>query len=133
LFAFGGLKLNVTAFICAFLALALCSAPLTVKAADERCAATSDGRVACPEPDSKCVTDRKGEIICSTPGGGIEVNQYGEAACGPGYCTKDQRGDIFCSSAQRGAASTDRYGNAACSVSCVAGKPQACIKLKPSK
>jgi hypothetical protein len=127
------IEVKVTTFLSTSLAFALCLATLTAIANDQRCATTRDGRVVCPEPDSMCVNDRQGEVICSTPGGGIEFDLFGEPACGPGYCTKNQRGNIFCSSAPRGAASTDRYGNAECSVSCVPGKPEACIKLTPSK
>jgi hypothetical protein len=129
----GGLKLKVATLLSASLALVLCLATLTVIATDDGCTTTRDGRVVCPKPDSRCVTDDQGEVICSTPGGGIEFDRYGVPVCGPGYCTRDQRGELFCSSVPRGAAATDRSGNAACSVSCVPATPQACIKLRSSK
>jgi hypothetical protein len=113
-------------------ALALLSAAPCARAADETCTPTRDGRLVCPAPDTKCVADRTGEVICSSPGGGIEFDRYGEPVCGPGYCTKDLRGDLFCSKLQRGAASVDRYGNAACAGSCVPARAQACTNLKRS-
>jgi hypothetical protein len=102
-------------------------------AADTGCTMSRDGRTVCPAPDSTCLTNRNGDVVCSTPGGGIDIDRYGDPVCGPGYCTKDVRGDFFCSSSPRGAASNDRYGNAACAESCVAAKAQACIKPVPAR
>lgn len=133
LFVFGGLKLKITTFLFAALALGLCLPTLTVKATNRGCATTHDGRVVCPEPDSRCVTNDQGEVICSTPGGGIEFDLYRVPVCGPGYCARNQHGELFCSSVPRGAAATDRSGNVTCSVSCVPAKPEACIKPMPSK
>jgi hypothetical protein len=101
-------------------------------AADEACTPTRDGRLVCPAPESRCVTDRAGEVVCSTPRGGIEVDRYGVPVCGAGYCTKDLRGDVFCSNAPGGAASTDRYGAAACFGSCMPASAQACVKPRPA-
>jgi hypothetical protein len=53
---------------------------------------------------------------------------YGELLCGPGYCVRDQRGEVFCSSQPRGAAMVDQTGNAVCSVSCVPGTKEACVR-----
>jgi hypothetical protein len=100
--------------------------------ADGGCIPARDGRLVCPQPDSACMSDPDGNVLCSTPGGGIEFDRYGKPACGPGYCTKDQRGDIFCSSAPRGAAATDQNGNAVCAGSCVRAKIEACVRPKPS-
>ena len=94
------------------------------------CVTARDGRLVCPEPDARCVINRHGDILCSTPGGGIVFDRYGEPVCGPGYCATDRRGDVFCSSASRGAAAVDRFGNAACSVGCVPAKAQTCAKPK---
>jgi hypothetical protein len=97
------------------------------------CVTTRDGSTVCPKPDSQCKVNRYGDVICSTPGGGIEADRYGDLACGPGYCVKDQRGDIFCSSAARGAAAVDRYGNATCSEACVKAASASCVVLKSAR
>ena len=102
-------------------------------AAGDACTTDREGKMLCPAPDSSCVVDRVGDVICSTPGGGIEFDRYGDPVCGPGYCTKDLRGDLFCSSAPRGAAAMDRYGTANCAVSCVAAARQACVKPVPAR
>lgn len=112
-------------------AVLLCAG--SVHAQDKGCTPTRDGGLVCPPPDSTCLTDRYGDVVCSSPGGGILLDRYGDPLCGPGYCTKDLRGDSFCSSAPRGAASTDRHGNAACAVSCVSAKTQLCVRPKPVK
>jgi len=115
------------------LALALGLAVPAVGGGDKGCVTARDGRLVCPEPDARCRTDRRGDIVCSSPGGGIEFDRYREPACGPGHCTRDIRGDLFCSSAPRGAAATDRFGNAVCAVSCVPAQASACVRPKPSK
>ena len=102
-------------------------------ASASECIAARDGSTVCPKPDATCKLTRHGDVQCSTPGGGIEVDRYGDLVCGPGYCVKDQRGDIFCSSAPRGAAAQDRYGNAACSESCVRAKKALCVVPKPAR
>jgi hypothetical protein len=71
-------------------------------------------------------------VVCSPSGGAIETNLQGELVCGPGFCTKDLRGDFHCSSAARGAASTDRYGEPVCAVSCVRAQAQACVRPVPA-
>lgn len=101
-------------------------------AQDRACVTQRDGSTVCPPPDSSCVTDRYGDVHCSSPGGGITFNRLGEPVCGPGYCTKDSHGEIFCSSAPRGAASNDRYGKATCAVACVAAT-RSCVKPVPAK
>lgn len=102
-------------------------------AGDTTCTTNREGRTVCPAPDSSCLKDRYGDVICSTPGGGIEIDRYGDPVCGPGYCTKDLRGDLFCSNAPRGASSTDRVGNAVCAGQCVPAKREACVKPQPAK
>jgi hypothetical protein len=116
----------------AIVALAQIAGASGAHADDKACTPARDGTMVCPAPGARCIADRTGEVICSTPGGGIEVDRYGDVICGPGYCTKDIRGDVFCSSATQGAASNDRYGNAACAVSCVPAKAHACVKPKPA-
>lgn len=115
------------------LALAMGLAMPALGAGEKGCVAGRDGRLVCPEPDARCRADRHGDIVCSSPGGGIEFDRYGEPVCGPGHCTRDIRGDLFCSSAPRGAAATDRFGNAVCAVSCVPAQAQACIRPKASR
>nr|WP_297525943.1 hypothetical protein [uncultured Roseateles sp.] len=102
-------------------------------AQDKGCAAGRDGKLVCPAPDSTCINDRNGAVVCSTPGGGIEVDRYGLPLCGPGYCTKDSRGEVFCSNTVRGAASSDLYGVPACAGRCVAASPSACVRPVPAK
>jgi hypothetical protein len=116
----------------ALLLSALSALPAFANDKPSACATARDGRLVCPQPDARCVADRYGDIVCSSPGGGIVFNRYGEPVCGPGRCTTDRRGDVFCSSAPRGAAAVDRFGNAACSVECVAAKTQACVKPNPA-
>lgn len=115
-----------------FLGAVLCGMALPVHAADPGCAQARDGRTICPQPDARCVNDRHGEVVCSTPGGGIVKDRYGETVCGPGYCTTDTHGDVFCSNSPRGAAALDRYGKAACSVACVPASAQMCERPKPA-
>jgi hypothetical protein len=102
-------------------------------ASDTTCTTNREGQTVCSAPDSTCVKDRYGDVVCSTPGGGIDMDRYGNPVCGPGYCTKDLRGDLFCSNAPRGASSTDRVGNAVCAGQCVPASPQACVKPQTAK
>jgi hypothetical protein len=102
-------------------------------AQDKTCTPNREGIMVCPEPDASCRPDRTGEVICSTVGGGIEFNRYGDPVCGPGYCTKDRRGDIYCSNQPRGAASVDRYGDAVCAGECVAASAKRCVVPKPKR
>ena len=117
----------------AALALCLSAAGAAAHATQAGCVTTRDGRMVCPEPDSRCLTDRHGEVVCSTPGGGIVLNRYGDPVCGTGHCTTNLRGEIFCSSAARGAVVVDRYGNAACSHACVEARASACVRPKATK
>lgn len=112
----------------AIAALALAAVPGALFAADANCFSTASGKMVCPAPDSRCVTDRRGEVVCSSPGGGVAFDRYGEPTCGQGYCTQDIRGDVFCSSQPRGAASTDRFGNAACAGQCVPASGAMCVR-----
>ena len=117
-------------FVLSCLLPLLSGMPSSLHAQDKGCTPDRYGRMVCPAPDSTCIADRYGDIVCSTPGGGIVEDRYGDPSCGPGYCTKDPRGDVFCSSSPRGAASTDRYGNAVCAGNCVQARPQACVRPK---
>ena len=101
-------------------------------ASDKVCMTDREGKTVCPAPDAKCLKDRYGDVRCSSPGGDIAIDRYGDPVCGPGYCTKDLRGDLLCSKSPRGASSTDRTGNAVCAGGCVAAKPQACVKPEPA-
>lgn len=100
--------------------------------ADERprCVPDRQGKLVCPPPDGRCLADRYGEVVCSTSGGGITPDRYGELVCGPGYCSKNRRGEVFCSKTPRGAAALDRYGEVACTDDCVAATAQACARPK---
>ena len=113
--------------------MALLLATSGALASDKVCTTNREGRTVCPAPDSTCLKDRYGDVVCSTPGGGIELDRYNNPVCGPGYCTKDLRGDLFCSSSPRGASSTDRVGNAVCADNCVPASPQVCVKPQPAK
>jgi hypothetical protein len=86
----------------------------------------------CPQADATCLADRHGDVFCSKPGGGIDLDNLGTPTCGPGYCTRNQEGTVFCSSVPRGAASTDAYGKVACTTSCVRASPQMCVKPRPA-
>ncbi|HEY0200588.1 MAG TPA: hypothetical protein VGC24_02725 [Burkholderiaceae bacterium] len=114
-------------------ALSLLATPHASLAANQSCTADRDGRLVCSAPDSVCANDQQGRVVCSAPGGGLEFDRYGAPVCGPGYCTKDQRGEVLCSSAARGSASVDRYGNAACTGSCVAARASLCVEAQPAK
>ncbi|MBX3604329.1 MAG: hypothetical protein KF788_03615 [Piscinibacter sp.] len=94
------------------------------------CFTVRDGRTVCPKPDARCLPDRYGDVRCSAPGGGVALDRYGAPVCGPGYCTRDLRGDVFCSSAPRGAADVDRHGKAVCAEGCVPARAEACTKLE---
>jgi hypothetical protein len=98
------------------------------QASSKDCLQGRDGKMVCPPPEGRCVTNRNGDVICSGPGGGIELDRYREPLCGPGFCTIDIRGDVFCSSAAKGAASTDSYGVAVCSMGCVRATADQCVK-----
>lgn len=100
---------------------------------DKGCAVGRDGKLICPAPDSTCLNDRNGAVVCSSPGGGIELDRYGVPMCGAGYCTKDSRGDVFCSNTARGAASSDWYGTPACAGRCVPASASACVRPTPAK
>lgn len=99
----------------------------------QSCTHTQDGRVVCPAPDAICLNDINGQVICSPPGGGIEFDLKGQAACGVGRCIRDMDGNIFCSSAARGAAAVNQNGKAVCSVSCVSGDASLCVQPVPAK
>lgn len=116
--------------LCLLLSLpAPCAAAPEAESAHKICKKTPDGRRVCSElPDSICLPDGRGEVFCSQPGGGIAFDMYGVAKCGPGFCVRDQRGVIWCSSVPRGGAATDLYGNATCTESCVRATSEACVR-----
>jgi len=109
---------------------ALCFAP-TLVLAQGGCVTDQDGKVICGRPDSTCATNQRGEVVCTKSGGGMMNDQYGEQLCGPGYCVKDQRGNVLCSSQPRGGAMVDQSGKALCAGGCVPGTKEACVR--PSK
>ena len=116
--------------IFALLCVLVCGSAAWAQMSGSACISMRDGTTVCPKPDSQCKLNRYGDLICSTPGGGIEADRYGDLVCGPGYCVKDQRGEVFCSSAPRGASAVDLYGNASCSVACVPAASSLCVVPK---
>lgn len=110
------------------LGLALCNAPLQLFAQGAGCVMDQSGRVLCGPPDANCAANQRGEVFCTTPGGGLMPDQLGELLCGPGYCVRDQRGDVYCSNQPRGGAMIDQQGNAVCSGTCIRGTTQACVR-----
>jgi hypothetical protein len=110
------------------LGLALCNAPLQLFAQGAGCVMDQSGRVLCGPPDANCAANQRGEVFCTTPGGGMMPDQLGELLCGPGYCVRDQRGDVYCSNQPRGGAMMDQQGNAVCSGTCIRGTTQACVR-----
>lgn len=102
-------------------------------AQNQACARSSAGEVICGAADSTCLPDRRGQVICSTPGGGILLDRNGTAMCGPGYCTADQQGVIWCSVTPRGGAATDSRGTAHCTDSCVRASSAACVPARPPR
>jgi hypothetical protein len=113
-------------------AFALMLAASAAVAGEAACLAARDGSTVCPQPGARCLADRYGEIHCSTPGGGIVADRYGVLVCGPGQCTTDRRGDVWCSGAKRGAASVDRFGEAACASTCVPARARHCVQPVPA-
>ena len=73
------------------------------------------------------MNDRTGKVFCSPPDGGIEVDIGGVLQCGPGSCTRDSHGKVFCSNTPRGASTLDRYGKAVCTGACVSGQTDRCV------
>lgn len=102
-------------------------------AQNQACTRTQDGAVVCGAADSTCIADRRGDIVCSTPGGGILLDMHGTAKCGPGYCARDQEGEIWCSGTPRGGAAADSNGKAHCTDRCVRGTATACVLAKPAR
>ena len=80
------------------------------------------------QPDSTCAANQRGDVVCTKPGGGMMSDQYGEQLCGPGYCVKDQRGNVLCSRQPRGGATVDQSGKAVCAGGCVPGTKEACAR-----
>jgi len=103
----------------------------TLVLAQGGCVGVRNGKVVCGQPDSTCAANQRGEVVCTKPGGGMMNDQYGEQLCGLGYCVKDQRGNVLCSSHARGGATVDQSGNAVCAGGCVPGTKEACVR--PSK
>ncbi|CAN5892863.1 hypothetical protein BH11PSE13_BH11PSE13_41920 [soil metagenome] len=116
----------------AAVALFLSAIAVMAGAQDRVCTPDRNGRMVCPQPNASCIQDRLGDIVCSTPGGGISLDRYGAAVCGPGACTQDQNGALFCSSAPQGAASTNREGKAVCAVGCVQASASMCVRPTPA-
>ena len=103
----------------------------TLVLAQGGCVTDQNGKVICRQPDSTCAANQRGDVVCTKPGGGMMNDQYGEQLCGPGYCVKDQRGNVLCSSHPRGGPTVDQSGKAVCAGSCVPGTKEACVR--PSK
>ena len=59
------------------------------------CVTDQSGKVVCGQPYASCASNQRGEILCTSPGGGMMPDQYGELLCGPGYCVREQRGDVL--------------------------------------
>jgi hypothetical protein len=97
------------------------------------CLTGRDGQMRCPPSDSRCVLDRYGEVVCAPSGGGVLTDRYGDPVCGAGRCTKDLRGDTFCSRVPRGAAAVDRYGDAVCTEGCQPARAAACVRPVPGR
>ena len=103
----------------------------TLVVAQGGCVVDQNGKVVCGRPDSTCAGNQRGDVVCTKPGGGMMNDQYGEQLCGPGYCVKDQRGNVVCSIQPRGGATVDQSGKALCAGGCVPGTKEACVR--PSK
>lgn len=99
----------------------------TLTRAQNGCITDQNGKAICGQPDSLCAANQRGEIRCTKPGGGMQTDQYGEQLCGPGFCVRDQHGNILCSSQSRGGAIVDQSGKAFCTGGCVPGTLDTCI------
>ena len=104
----------------------LCAAD-AASAVNPGCSLGRDDRVTCAQPGALCLTNASGEVRCAPVNGGIEADQNGRLQCGPGNCTRDSNGAVFCSRTPLGGSTVDRSGNAVCTDGCVAGSQQACV------
>ncbi|MDR2991905.1 MAG: hypothetical protein LBU72_08300 [Burkholderiaceae bacterium] len=68
-----------------------------------------------------------GKTLCSPIDGGIEIDINGKLQCGPGYCIRDLKGKVFCSTTPKGAASVDINGKPVCTGSCTPGQNRLCL------
>lgn len=93
-----------------------------------RCFRHKDGGLRCPQGSITCLPDALGKVSCAPTDGGVERNNFGEPLCGPGYCMRDWKGDVFCSKTPRGASDVDRYGEPVCTGGCVPGQAALCVK-----
>lgn len=122
----------------AFLArtLAGCAAVLLLPAAlaadpPAPCFVHRDGGLRCPQGSVRCMPDALGHWFCAPRDGGVEVNNFGQPLCGPGYCTRDWKGDVFCAATPRGASDKNLHGQPVCTGGCVPGQAALCTAAKP--
>src|SRR5258708_35015434 len=94
------------------LGLALCNAPLQLFAQGAGCVMDQSGMVLCGPPDSNCAANQRGEVFCTTLGGRLMPDQLRDLLCGPGYCLRDQRLDVYCSNQPRCGAIVTQRGDA---------------------
>lgn len=111
----------------AFALLAVLSAAPAI-AEPPHCFRHLDGSLRCPQGSRPCMADALGKVFCSPPDGGVEVNNFGQPLCGPGYCTRDWKGDVFCAKTPRGASDVDMYGQPLCVGGCVPGQAELCVR-----
>lgn len=104
----------------------LAVAPATAE--PPQCFRHKDGSLRCPQGSRPCMADALGSVFCSPLDGGIDVNNFGQPLCGPGYCTRDWKGDVFCSKNSRGASDVDMYGKPVCVGGCVPGQAELCVR-----
>lgn len=115
----------------AAMAIALLSlhAPLHAESAEQpRCFRNKDGGLRCQQGSITCLPDALGKVSCAPADGGVERNNFGEPLCGPGYCMRDWKGDVFCAKTPRGASDVDRYGEPVCVGGCMPGQAALCVK-----
>ena len=118
---------RVLSFVVA--AAAVLSLPVHATSTEQpRCVRHKDGGLRCPQGSIPCLPDALGKVSCAPTDGGVERNNFGEPLCGPGYCTRDWKGDVFCAKTPRGASDVDRYGEPVCAGGCVPGQAALCTQ-----
>lgn len=114
-----------------FIALLACASTIlgTAAASDQpRCFRHMDGGLRCPPGAVPWMADALGTVSCASNDGGIDVNNFGLPLCGPGYCTRDYKGDVFCSKTPRGASTQDIHGKVVCVGGCMPGEAAQCVR-----
>lgn len=112
----------------AALAAWLCITGASAAQEEPRCFRHKDGGLRCPQGAITCMPDALGAVSCAPTDGGIDVNNYGQPLCGPGYCLRDWKGDVFCSTTPRGPSHQDIHGQPVCTGGCVAGQAALCTR-----